>query len=61
MRYIGKSGISTQNVLAVCDFDMRFTYVSTGHPGSMHDTSVLYNAIRVDEKIFHILPKVILI
>jgi hypothetical protein len=52
VRYIGKSGIPTQNVLAVCDFDMRFTYVSTGQPGSMHDTSVLYSAIKVDEKFF---------
>jgi hypothetical protein len=52
VRYIGKSGIPTQNVLAVCDFDMHFTYVSTGQPGSMHDTSVLYSAIKVDEKFF---------
>jgi hypothetical protein len=48
VRYIGKIGIPTQNVLAVCDFDMRFTYVSTGQPGAMHDTSVLYNALSVD-------------
>ena len=34
VRYIDKTGIPTQNVLAVCDFDMRFTYVSTGQPGS---------------------------
>ncbi|WVZ84857.1 hypothetical protein U9M48_031840, partial [Paspalum notatum var. saurae] len=52
VRYIGKSGIPTQNALAICDFDMRFTYVSTGQPGSMHDTSVLYSAIKVDEKFF---------
>ncbi|WVZ88820.1 hypothetical protein U9M48_035291 [Paspalum notatum var. saurae] len=52
IRFIGKSGIPTQNVLAVCDFDMRFTYVSTGQPGAMHDTSVLYSAIQVDDKFF---------
>ncbi|XP_072149036.1 uncharacterized protein [Setaria viridis] len=52
VRYIGKTRMATQNVLAVCDFDMRFTYVSTGQPGAMHDTSVLYNAIRVDEEFF---------
>ncbi|WVZ53184.1 hypothetical protein U9M48_004161 [Paspalum notatum var. saurae] len=34
VRYIGKSGIPTQN------------------PGSMHDTSVLYTAIKGDEKFF---------
>ena len=49
---LAKTGMPTQNVLAVCDFDMRFTYVSTGQPGSMHDTSVLYNAIKVDETFF---------
>jgi hypothetical protein len=52
VRYIGKTGIPTQNVLAVCDFDMYYTYVSCGQPGSMHDTSVLYNALRVDEAFF---------
>jgi hypothetical protein len=52
VRYIGKTGIPTQNVLAVCDFDMCFTYVATGQPGAMHDTSVLYNAISVDKEFF---------
>ena len=28
VRYIGKTEIPTQNVLAVCDFDMRFTCVN---------------------------------
>lgn len=57
VRYIGKSGIPTQNILAICDFDMRFTYVSVGQPGSMHDTSVLYNAMKVDSKFFPHPPK----
>jgi hypothetical protein len=52
VRYIGKTGIPTQNVLAVCDFDMRFTYVAAGQPGSYHDTSVLYHAFEVDEDHF---------
>jgi hypothetical protein len=52
VRYIGKSGIPTQNVLAICDFDMRFTYVSVGQPGSVHDTTVLYNAMKVDQQFF---------
>jgi hypothetical protein len=29
---------TTQNVLAVYDFDMRFTFVVVGWPGSVHDT-----------------------
>lgn len=33
IRYIGRSGCTTQNVMAVCDFDMRFTYASIGQPG----------------------------
>jgi hypothetical protein len=52
VRYIGNTGIPTQNVLAVCDFDMHFTYVSAGQPGAMHDTSVLYAALKVDEEFF---------
>jgi hypothetical protein len=40
-RFIGKTGIPTQNVLVICDFDMRFTYVVAGQPGTFHDTSVL--------------------
>jgi hypothetical protein len=25
VQFIGRKGITTQNVLAICDFDMRFT------------------------------------
>jgi len=52
VRYIGKSRVPTQNVLAICDFDMRFTYVSAGQPGAYHDTSVLYHAMEVDKQAF---------
>jgi hypothetical protein len=31
VRHIGKAGMATQNFLAVCDFDIRFTYVSAGN------------------------------
>jgi hypothetical protein len=48
VRYIGKTGISTQNILAICDFDMRFTYVSVEQSGSVHDIIVLYNAMKLD-------------
>ena len=48
VRFIGKTGIPAQNVLATCDFDMRFTYV----PGALHDTSVLYHAMEVDVQVF---------
>lgn len=46
------AGLATQNVMAMVDFDMSFTYASIGQPGSMHDTIVLYNAIQAGEDIF---------
>jgi hypothetical protein len=52
VRYIGRSGIPTQNVMVVVDFDMHFTYASIGQPGSMHDTSVLFHAIEYDTATF---------
>jgi hypothetical protein len=57
VRYIEKIGIPTQNILAVCDFEIGFTYVSVGQPRSMHDMSVLYNAMKVDSKFFPHPPK----
>lgn len=52
IRYIGRTGKATQNVMAVVDFDMRFTYASIGQPGSMHDTNVLFHALRNDTENF---------
>ncbi|KAM3311200.1 hypothetical protein ACQJBY_031707 [Aegilops geniculata] len=57
VRYIGRTGATTQNVMAVCDFDMHFTYTSIGQPGSMPDTSVLFHAIENDKAIFPHPPK----
>ena len=53
IRYIGRSGKATQNILDVVDFDLRFTYASIGQPGSMHDTRVLFHAIEHDPKFPH--------
>ena len=52
VRYIGRTGKATQNVLAVVDFDLRFTYASIGQPGSMHDTNVWFHALRHDHDTF---------
>ena len=41
-----RKGITTQNVLAICDFDMRFTFVVAGWPGSVHDMRVFSDAIQ---------------
>ena len=35
--HINRKGKSTQNVVAVYDFDMRFTYIGAGTEGSAHD------------------------
>jgi hypothetical protein len=52
VRCIDRSGTPTENVMVVVDFDMCFTYVSIGQPGSMHDTSVLFHAIEHDTSDF---------
>lgn len=57
VRYIGRTGAVTQNVMAICDFDMHFTCASIGQPGAMHDTSVLYHAIDKDRATFPHPPK----
>ncbi|KAM0857444.1 hypothetical protein ACQ4PT_048436 [Festuca glaucescens] len=57
VRYIGRTGAVTLNVMAICDFDMHFTYASIGQPGAMHDTSVLYHAIDKDRANFPHPPK----
>ncbi|XP_062188875.1 protein ALP1-like [Phragmites australis] len=43
--HVGRYRYTTQNVLAVCDFDMRFTFVVSGWPGSVHDTRVFNEAL----------------
>jgi hypothetical protein len=40
-----RRGYTSQNVLARCDFDMRFTFLVVGCPGSTHDTRVLNHAL----------------
>ncbi|XP_059650514.1 uncharacterized protein LOC132296318 [Cornus florida] len=41
----GRKGYITQNVMAVCDFDMRFTYVLAGLEGSANDSRILKECI----------------
>jgi hypothetical protein len=54
VQHIGRHGYTTQNVLAVCDFDMRFTFVVVGWPGSVHDMRVLNDAHdKFDDKFPH--------
>ena len=37
--------LPTQNVLAVCSFDLKFTYVLPGWEGSASDSRILDNAL----------------
>ncbi|XP_059639565.1 protein ALP1-like [Cornus florida] len=41
LSFRGRKGYTTQNVMAVCDFDMRFTYVLVGWEGSTNDSRIL--------------------
>ncbi|WVZ49552.1 hypothetical protein U9M48_000899 [Paspalum notatum var. saurae] len=45
MTFIGRHMVPTFNVLAVVDLDCRFIFVCFGRPGSMHDHSVLQQAL----------------
>ncbi|XP_022681926.1 putative nuclease HARBI1 [Setaria italica] len=39
--FLNRKGWTSFNVLAICDMDMRFTYVGAGMAGSCHDMAVL--------------------
>jgi hypothetical protein len=45
VNYTNRHGDTSQNVLAICDFDMRFTFVVAGWAGSAHDTRILNHAL----------------
>jgi len=47
-RYRDRKGGVTQNVLAVCTFDMRFSYILSGWEGSASDGAVFADARRND-------------
>ena len=50
--YTNRHGYTSQNVVVVCDFDMRFTYVGVGTEGSAHDMRVIKKA-QADSKYPH--------
>ena len=43
-RFRGRKDGTTQNVLVVISFDLKFTYILAGWEGSAHDSSVLNDA-----------------
>ena len=52
MQHVGRHGYPTQNMLTICDFDMRFTFVVAGWPRSIHDIRVFNDALRKYGSIF---------
>jgi hypothetical protein len=43
--YRGRKHCTSQNALAVVDFDLKFTYVLAGWEGSAHDASILSDSL----------------
>ena len=43
-RYRNRKGTLSQNILAVCNFEMRFVYILAGWEGSAHNGRVLQDA-----------------
>ena len=43
--YMNRHGQATQNALAICNFDMRFSYIYAGWEGSAHDARVSNGAL----------------
>jgi hypothetical protein len=52
MQHLCRKGMTTQNVMVVCDFDMRFTFVLAGWPGSVHDMRVFNDATTTYNHVF---------
>lgn len=47
-RFYNRKGEITQNVLAICKFNLQFAYIYAGWEGSAHDARVLQSAISND-------------
>ncbi|KAJ9145635.1 hypothetical protein P3X46_027997 [Hevea brasiliensis] len=45
IRFIGRKGVPTQNIMAACSFDMQFTFVMVGWEGTAHDGRLFQYAI----------------
>jgi hypothetical protein len=53
----GRKGYTSRNVMAICDFDIRFTFVFARWPGSVHDTRMFKMQLQSMERSSHILHK----
>jgi len=52
VQHMCRKGMTTQNVMAACDFDMVFTFVLAGWPGSVHDMRVFDDAMTTYSNVF---------
>ncbi|KAL5581285.1 hypothetical protein UlMin_013727 [Ulmus minor] len=43
--YRNRKGFTSQNILVIVDFDMKFTYIVAGWEGSVHDARVLRDVL----------------
>ena len=50
-RYRGRKEHTTQNVMAACGFDMKFTYVLPGWEGTASDSRIIKNAFQRKDKL----------
>lgn len=50
-RFRGRKGYPTQNVLAACTFDLKFTYILTGWEGTASDSRIIKNALIREDKL----------
>ena len=52
VNHTNRRGYTSQNVVAICDFDMRFTFVLSGWPGSVHDRRPFNDTITTYSHVF---------
>lgn len=50
-RFRGRKDYPSQNVLAACSFDLKFTYVLPGWEGSASDSRIIKNALAREDKL----------
>ncbi|KAK6161036.1 hypothetical protein DH2020_004417 [Rehmannia glutinosa] len=57
LAYRGRKGDCTQNFMAACSFDMRFTFIWAGWEGTAHDSRILNEAIHRQSLKFPMPPR----
>ena len=50
-RYRGRKGYTTQNVLAACSFDLKFTYVLPGWEGTTSDSRIIKSSLTINDNL----------